>query len=393
MPAAATALAVLAAAAAPHGTTTISFDGPLAARLRAEGVAVARHAVLPVARGQLGTRAALTLRGTVALGASRSAARRRLRLRGWRTELRAGRVTLTASSDGGRRTLLVAAPPARRLALNRTAGTVRLQPAALRLTSAGAQLIRTRLAVGAVAGERLGTLRIAATLGRAPGGGTPGSGGGTGGGRDAGGGGSSPPPACTPGFSSGTISPAPAPLARPAGALDVASATLSWRPRASFLQYVASGEGATASEGATPAPPETAPGSDARLVYAFGFGLKPGSWYDPAGGSADLFTKGTVRFRYRAHGIDLTVRDPEIELNAGASRTIFAFSGGDCTQVAPVRGVMLSLTPGSPSANGAARDYGPIPATITDAGADMFSGFYLPGDAWGTFAVAFTTAP
>ena len=211
------------------------------------------------------------------------------------------------------------------------------------------------------------------------------------GGSTGGGGTRTPPPGCTPGFSSGTIPAAPAPLARPVSALDVASATLTWRPRESFVQYVNSGEGATASDGATAGPPETVPGNSARLVYSFGFGLKPGSWYDPVSGSGDLLGQGTVRFLYRGHGIDISVEDPEIELNGRASRTIFAFSGGDCTQIAPVRGIMLNLVPGSPSVNGATRDYGTIPATITDAGATMFSGFYLPGDAWGTLSVAFAT--
>jgi hypothetical protein len=240
----------------------------------------------------------------------------------------------------------------------------------------------------------LGTLRVAVALG-ASGGAGQGTGGGPGGGTGGspGGGGTTPPPGCTPGFSGGTIPPAPAPLARPAGAVDVASATLTWRPRESFIQYVASGEGATTSDGATAGPPETVPGNGARLVYSFGFGLKPGSWFDPAGGSADLLGQGTVRFLYRGHGIDIAVKDPEIELNGRASRAIFAFSGGDCTQIAPVRGVMLNLAPGSPTVNGAARDYGTIPATITDAGATLFSGFYLPGDPWGSLAVAFAVAP
>jgi hypothetical protein len=220
-----------------------------------------------------------------------------------------------------------------------------------------------------------------------------GAGGGAGGGGGAGSGGTTPPPGCTPGYGSGAIPPAPAPLARPAGAQDVTGATVTWRPRESFVQYVNSGEGATASDGATAGPPETVPGNSARLVYSFGFGLKPGSWYDPAGGSAGLLAHGTVRFRYSGHGIDISVKDPEIELNGGSSRAIFAFSGSDCTQIAPVRGVMLELVPAAPTVNGAARDYGAIPATITDAGASMLSGFYLPGDAWGSLAVAFTTAP
>jgi hypothetical protein len=177
---------------------------------------------------------------------------------------------------------------------------------------------------------------------------------------------------------------------RPGTALAVSSSTLTWRPRESFVQYVAAGEGSSVSDGASAGPLETIGGNGARLVYSFGFGLKPGSWYDPGSGDADLFGSGTVRFRYRNHGIDITVKDPEIELNGDRSRAIFSFVGGDCTQIAPVRGIMLDLSPGAPTVTGATRDYRAIPARITDSGADMFSGFYLPGDLWGTFAVAFT---
>ncbi|HKG39025.1 MAG TPA: HtaA domain-containing protein [Conexibacter sp.] len=399
MPAAATtALAVLAASAAPHGAATITFDGALADGLRAQGVAVARRLVLPAERGRVANRAALVLRGSVTLRAGRKLGARRVTLSAWRADVRAGRTVLSAAVSGAqRRTLLRADVPRRRLTLDATTGTVRLQPVTLRLTRVGGRFLRTRLGLDERPTGVLGTLRVAIVLGGTTGGGQGGGGnggGGPAGGRGTGGGGGpTPPHGCTPGFSSGTIPPAPAPLARPAGAIDIASATLTWRPRESFIQYVASGEGATASDGATAGPLETVPGNSARLVYSFGFGLKPGSWYDPATGSADLLGQGTVRFLYRGHGIDISVRNPEIELNGRGSRAIFAFSGGDCTQIAPVRGVMLSLVPGNPSVNGPARDYGTIPATITDAGATMFSGFYLPGDPWGSLAVAFAVAP
>ncbi|HEV7772615.1 MAG TPA: HtaA domain-containing protein [Conexibacter sp.] len=391
MPAAATALALLAASAAPHGAATISSDGALGDGLRAQGVAVARRIVLPAVSGRIGTGATLSLRGRVTLRAGRGPSAGRVTLSAWRAEVRAGQTVLSAVSGERRRTLLRADVPRRRLTLDAATGAVRLQPVSLRLTRTGARFLRMRLALAERPTGVLGTLRVAVVLG-ASGGAGPGTGGGTGDGTGGGGGGTTPP-GCTPGFSSGTIPAAPAPLARPAGALDVASATLTWRPRESFIQYVASGEGATASNGATTGPLETVPGNSARLVYSFGFGLKAGSWYDPVSGSADLLGQGTVRFLYRGHGIDISVTDPEIELNGRSSRAIFAFSGGDCTQIAPVRGIMLDLVPGSPTVNGSARDYGTIPATITDAGASMFSGIYIPGDQWGALRVAFVTTP
>jgi hypothetical protein len=396
MPAAATALALLAASAAPHGAATITSDGALADGLRAQGVAVARRIVLPATRGRIGTGAALSLRGRITLRAGREPGARRVTLSAWRAQVRAGQTVLSAVSARQRRTLLRADVPRRLLTLDAAAGAVRLQSVSLRLTRTGARFLRTRLALDERPTGVLGSLRVAVVLG-GPGsgrtGGGSGGGGTGGGGTGGGGGGGTTPPGCSPGFSSGSIPPAPAPLARPASAVDVASATLTWRPRESFIQYINSGEGTTVSDGATAAPLETVPGNSAKLVYAFGFGLKSGSWYDPAGGSADLLGQGTVRFLYRDHGIDISVKNPEIELNGRASRAIFAFSGGDCTQIAPVRGIMLSLTPGSPSVSGSSRDYGTIPATITDAGASMFSGFYIPGDPWGTLRVAFETTP
>ena len=55
---------------------------------------------------------------------------------------------------------------------------------------------------------------------------------------------------------------------------------------------------------------------------------------------------------------------------------------------------MLDLRPAAPTPTGPPSwDYGQIPATITDAGSQMFSGFYLPGDAWGSFGASFTSGP
>jgi hypothetical protein len=258
----------------------------------------------------------------------------------------------------------------------------------VRLTRAGARLVRRRLGLDSVRAGTLGHLSARATV---PAGGTGGDGGSGGGGAGRGGG--QTPPACTPDYASGPIEPAPPAAARPAGAVDIAGATIAWRPRASFIQYVNSGEGATASDGATAAAPETAPGSSEPLVYAFGFELEPGSWYDPATGTAGVLAHGSVRFRYSGHGIDITVRDPEIALDGASSNAVFTLGGASCTDLDDVRGTMLDLIPGTPATNGATRDYGAIPARITATGSSMFSGFYLPGDAWGSIAVALTVAP
>lgn len=379
MPTATAALVALAAATAPTGTTTIAADGPVAAGLREQGVAVARQIVLPVQGGTIGSASALALRGRVTLRHGR----RTLTLTQWRGRVQAGRTTLSALPTGARKRVVVLAAEVVpwRLTVTASSGKLRLEPVKVRLTRPGAKLIRTRLALETLRPGVLGHLRAQATIPLAeqkvPGDGTPG------GGQTPGGGGPTGP---TCEVSSDQITPAGPPMARPAGAVDVASATITWRPRDSFIRYVSSGEGAIASEGATAGPAEVLPGSATPLVYSFGFGLKAGSWYDAVSDTAGLFARGTVRFRYSGHGIDITVKDPEIELHGADSTAVFTLGGDGCTQLGDIRGQMLALAPGAPSGH----DYGQIPATITSTGADMFSGFYLPGDPWGSIAVAFT---
>ena len=96
-------------------------------------------------------------------------------------------------------------------------------------------------------------------------------------------------------------------LARPAGAVDVVSATITWHVRESFVDYINSGGGTSTENGATSDPP-----------YDFHFPFARG-WRDPASGDAALYYTGRVNFRYPSHGIDMQAEDPEIELN-GADR-------------------------------------------------------------------------
>jgi hypothetical protein len=382
MPAPLPLLAAVAALAAPVGTTTLDLGGPARASLREQGVAIRalaparageRRIVLPVAEGSLGDGAALAMRGGLRLRHGE----RRVTLRAWRARVRAGRTTLTAAVGGRRRTILAADVPPWRLDLDATSGGVWLRAVQVRLTRPGARTIRRALGLARLPAGVLGRVRAAASLGVEQG--EP----------DGGPGGGPPPAGCEPALAPGAVAPAPPPLARPAGAVEVAAARIVWRPRESFIRYVDGGEGAIASDGASAGPAEALPGSPEPLVYSFGFALRPGSWHDAASGAADLLARGAIRFRYAAHGIDITLRDPEIELNGSASRAVFVLAGADCTDRDDVRAELFALAPGAP----AGHDYGEVPATITAAGADAFSGFYLPGDPWGSFEVAFTPAP
>ena len=145
----------------------------------------------------------------------------------------------------------------------------------------------------------------------------------------------------------GRRAPAPGPgeppvKARPAGARTITSATVTWRARESFIQYINSGEGTRASRGATGEPPEVAAGSAAPLVYSFHFPFAEG-WCDPATGAARIAFTGTVASSYADHEIDLRVNDPEVELDGPASRVIFRLTGSGDTDGGNQRAVVETL--------------------------------------------------
>jgi len=169
----------------------------------------------------------------------------------------------------------------------------------------------------------------------------------------------------------------PAPLARPSTAVDLTSAAMTWHVRDSFIQYMAAGEGTSASAGATSAAATVRPGSDAPLVYDFAFTFRDG-WEDTRSGKVVARFRGTVRFSYKAHGITLRASDPEIELNGARSRAIFRVGSG----TAPSRrAVLVDLDLAKAKAVGEAREIpGTIPASATSS---VFAGYYLPGDPFG----------
>ena len=180
----------------------------------------------------------------------------------------------------------------------------------------------------------------------------------------------------------------------PAGVLGVASATISWHPRTSFVRYINSGEGTTSSNGATDEPPTVESGTPAPLVYGFAF-TPTGGWCDPATGSTRLTFRGTVAFRYKAHGIDLHVNDPEVELDGPASRVIFRMTGSGDTDGGNRRSVIETLDVSRAAAvrvDGKTITYERIPAAIPPGAADsVFAGYYLPGDPFGWVSVSFTS--
>jgi hypothetical protein len=181
------------------------------------------------------------------------------------------------------------------------------------------------------------------------------------------------------------VDPGPAPLVRPATAVDVSAASITWHVRDSFIQYINTGEGTSASGGATADPPSVQPGSSAALVYAFHFPFKSG-WYDPVSQTARLTYSGTVTFSYEDHGIKLTATDPEVEIASGSgSRAIFVTGN---TGEVPKRGVLETLDPSHAAAvvhnPDGTHAWTQVPCAIpADAGASVFAGYYAAGAPFG----------
>ena len=386
------ALVITALAAAPAaasdapvgGTTTLELEGSAAATLRGQSARLSTlrpavssgvTAALPVRRARIGRTALLDHGGSVRLRARR----RTLTLQDVRVDLGA-QPSLSARVAGTRLTL--GWVRLQRWPLDAQARTVDVASARVVLTRLGAATLRRRLGLRRTPRGQLFRLAVSAKPG-----------------------GTLSAPAATstttgpasPQPVSAEITSEPPVLARPATAVDIASATVGWRVRESFIQYIASGEGTRVSGGAVAGRPTTTESNDAPLVYDFAFPFASG-WYDPPTGTAAVYSGGTVNFSYAARRIDLNTSAPEVELNGGASRTIMRFSGSGGTDLGNKRTVLVNLNPAgaastSVSADGRTRTFEKIPATIPEGTNDsVFAGFYFPGDPFGSWSVSFTTA-
>ena len=204
-------------------------------------------------------------------------------------------------------------------------------------------------------------------------------------------------------ITSGAISDEPPLLQRPPTAVDVSNVRLTWYPRDSWLRYASSGvaagdgiqvgNGAAGTNSTSSACPDRKSTSDAQLPYAIDFTPKA-SWYDPPSGIAAIYGQGSVGFRWKAHGIDLTASDPEIEINGASSRAIFRFSGSEGTPYPNQRADLLSLdTAGRPTVTngGETLTYDLMRGRLTANGVNVFAGFYAPpsNDEFGCVSVSF----
>lgn len=376
------AAAPAAAGAAATGNTTLIVGAGKAKALKQRGIAFSgiggaltagREVRLQISGGSVGAGGAeLTNSGGLRLVAGEGRGRRVVRLTGLQTQLGA-QSTLTGVLGGKSRVLFDLLPKPGTLALDGLRGTAALNGARLRWRQGVARTISRRLGVELPKGA-FGMARVGAV---ATGTDTP---------------------------VAGPIGSEPPRLARPASAVNVTAATVTWHVRSSWINYVASGNGTTAIEGAVPAAPSLEKdhpclddaGDDTQpRVYSYTFPFAEG-WYDRPTGVGAIYTSGGTHFSFTGHGIDLTTRNPEIELNGGASRAIFKISGGGSTAYRDTRASILDLSLAEAPVEGPAGTFTfakPIKSYLTADGLSLFGGFYSPptNHGFGCFSVSFAT--
>lgn len=403
-----------AAGAAASGSTTIELKGAAASALNAQKVrvsaqkparATASRIVLPVSGGTVATGATLKHGGSVTFRSTVGGRARSARLTGWQTRIGTREVAVSAKLAGKRVTLFALTAPKRDVSLDAANRTATVDGGRARLTAAGAKALRNRLALRRLPAAPLGAVKVTAKLG-------PGTNRSTGTGNvptPTNPGSPTTPTPTTPsptnptprqcqGFSVGSVPVASAPLDRagfPAAA-SVTTAAVRWYPRATWIRYINSGmragDGVTPSDGATAGPEEVQPGASFRLIYSYSFAPNTAaSWYDATANAGVLAFTGTVRFAWEDHGIDITMKDPEVELNGARSRVVFTVAGASCSSLPSKRVELLSI-PGSAPTSRAPFVFPTLLARLTAPGATAFSEMYVAGDEWGSIqGLTFTT--
>jgi hypothetical protein len=381
--AATAAVAAAPATAQGTGTTTIAPKGKAVKSLRSQGVKIgtfgptrARRGrlVLPVDGGLVSSTATLNQNGGLRLTRRAGGKRRRVDLK--RLQLRLGRRSEIVGFIGTSRfTVFSVKAPRSRLSLSAANGSASLRRGSLSLTRRAGRALKRKLKLRRMPLGAFGTLSVDALV-KSGGGEGGGSGGGPGGGGSGGG-----PPV------SGPVGDEPPYLARPAGAVDVTSASIDWHVRPSWIRYVPVNDpfGGASGDGPTPTGECGEPNEPVFPdYYEYHFPFARGWYHQPTGTAAVYFTGG-VNFKHQAHGIDLDTKDPEIEVNGSSSRAIFRFDGRGDTNPGNKRGVLVNLAPGAPSVSDQSVTWDRMPGTIpSDGGSQsVFAGFYLPGERFG----------
>jgi hypothetical protein len=367
-----------ASASDARGTTTIDLGGGAMKVLRAQGATLAARSPARIVRGELRLpvrEGLVASTATINLGGSLTLRRGKRSLRIERLQARLGSgVRIVGTAKDTRLTLFTAA---RRSTLDAANGTASLRNAQLKMTQTAATLIKRslklrRLPIGGIGRATVDAL-VTATA-KAPTAGAP-----------------SGSPGAPP--QSAPISDEPPLLARPASAVNVSAATVTWHVRDSWIRYISAGSGSSPLGGAvagaaiTPAqhPCPDSPGSAPALVYSYSLPFVRG-WHDPVSGQTALYTSGGVRFLFPAHGIDLEVNDLEIELNGASSRVIARFDGRQSTSPGNKRAVLVDLANAGPSPGQTATVRGTLP---TGGSLDVFAGFYPAHAGFGCVTVSY----
>lgn len=328
--------AALALPAVASADTTLTLNGPAAKSLRAKGVKIYEQLPargfgskieFPVSGGSVATKATIDHQGQLRFKRGKC----KLTLKSVQVVIGPGTQRLTALHGAKRVTIFTIRNGSSKPTLDVGASTAKLTGGKLRFTAAGAKLLRKKLGKGANTKLSAGTIKVNAAI---------------------------PLP--------------PVEFVRPATAVNITSGSITWHVKESFADYVRNGPGITVSGGAT---------ASGTSIYEFDFPIRAGGWWDSVSSTADVLGQGTVRFH--GENFDISVSDPEIELNGAKSRVIFRFPDGK-------RKVMFGLTATNPSSTPS----GPavIPGFVLEGeGTDVFGSFYVPGQEFGHVTVNFGT--
>jgi hypothetical protein len=167
-------------------------------------------------------------------------------------------------------------------------------------------------------------------------------------------------------------------IAAPAGG-QVTDGALDWGVKASFRNYILG----PIANGTI----EASAGADS-IGGLFRFAATGGN-YDSDGGTLDATFAGTVRFSGHVVGgsplLDLAVSDPRVVLGPDGG-TLFLdveslpLSGDERLVASDVAFAELDLPAGVPAPVDGVLTLTDVPATLTEAGAEAFAGFYVAGE-------------
>lgn len=339
--------------------------GPLRARgVRVRALRPATYSkgrlTLPV--GDISTPGVTTGRLVLRGGVKLTHGKHRIKIQGMMVEVAAGRVKITAKVGSKRMSLL--SGKLLTGGANATLGTVSFKAGRTMLTHGAERAIRRKLHTRKARTRRLGAVQGASAITVEPD--KP---------RDPGDG----LPLSDFNFADQVE------LARPVGANDLTAPQpdlVLW-PRDSWLTYIASGGGTTVEPPATPGPaitqqsehkcPFDGPKGDAR-PYSYNFTFASG-WFDEGSGTGVLRYSGALRFRYPAHGLNIRIANPIVEINGASSRVLVDASD-------PYAGRRTDLV-SVPDLYAQGPSQKTFDGLLTAHAAGVLGGLYTPGSKWG----------